>query len=441
MIYEHDCDTQLPNNIFDDEIYPSIKTLPPSRPLTEPTPIAYLISKSKLCNELGNILRLTNQVGRHLPYDEIIRFDAKVRQIMQEMPPHLQLNSLEGSHDPVTLIIARYNIEILYQKILCLLHRKYLAKARNNPRYAHSRRSAVEASLRALEHLSVLHRESSPNGRLRSLSWYVKSIATKDFILPAMLVILDLHYDNLASQSSPQPDNEGAFLWSQEQRSKMIGSLQEAREIWNTLADTSMEAFKAGKIIDIMLEKIRNPMPNPETQPVSRTESMSDLTTSAGLDTSPTLGQGLTSPESLTQFNPGANPFTPSTSSGFMGMDFGLGASDGMNLQTDGFGAAGPASPFSMFTNMNSSTNTGIDFNTNFDWVSSNLSINRMMGTDDSQNAFENYTQMSTWGADQTFQVYGTGQDQSSPEQESTSNGIGRGGDGSGGGEGGGMKF
>jgi hypothetical protein len=30
--------------------------------------------------------------------------------------------------------------------------------------------------------------------------------------------------------------------------------------------------------------------------------------------------------------------------------------------------------------------------------------------------AFENYAQMTTWGADQSFQIYGAG-DQSSPEQ------------------------
>ena len=78
MIYEHDCDTQLPNNIFDDEFHPGIKELPPSRPITEATPISYMIAKAKLCNELGNILQATNRVGRSVPYDEIIRFDAKL---------------------------------------------------------------------------------------------------------------------------------------------------------------------------------------------------------------------------------------------------------------------------------------------------------------------------------------------------------------------------
>ncbi|KAF4976839.1 hypothetical protein FDECE_18424, partial [Fusarium decemcellulare] len=366
-----------------------------------------MIAKSRLCNELGNILQATNQVGKHVPYDEIIRFDAKLRQIMQELPPHLKLTSLEGSHDPVTLIIARFNVDILYQKILCLLHRKYLPRARQSARYAHSRRAAIEASLTALDHLAVLHRESQSNGRLRSVSWYVKSIATKDFTLPAMLVILDLHFDNIAAQTSVPQDNEGASLWDADQRSKMIGSLETAKGIWKTLADTSMEAFKATKIIEIMLEKIKDPSMGGTEQPNLQSEPMAGLAASLGTDTSPTITPGFISPNSLPEFNSGINPFSTPNTAPFMGMDFGMSAPEGIDFQTDGFGGANPASPFSsMFTNIGTGTNAGIDMAANFDW-----------------NAFENYTQMANWGADQSFQIYGAAGDQSSPDQSSSTGG------------------
>lgn len=425
MIYEHDCDTQLPNNIFDDEFHPGIKTLPPSRPPTEPTPIAYMIAKARLCNELGNILQATNQVGKHVSYDEIIRFDAKLRQVMQELPPHLKLTHLEGSHDPVTLIIARFNVDILYQKILCLLHRKYLPRARQSPRYAHSRRSAIEASLNALDHLAVLHNESQPTGRLRSVHWYVKSIATKDFILPAMLVILDLHFDNIGSQDPNRPEHDGAFLWTAEQRSRMIGGLENAKEIWKTLADTSMEAYKATKIIDLMLSKIQSPGQSTDSAQTPQPDPMQDLTPSnMGIDPSP-MNSSLVSPlGGMTDFSVGMDPFSAPATAPFMGMDFGLTVpTEGVDMQTEGFGGApGPASPFSsMFTNMGSSS-VGVDLNTNFDW-----------------NAFESYTQMANWGADQSFQIYGSGDGQPSPDQSSTGGGPGRTGSGSARGSGGGQ--
>src|SRR5262245_43003252 len=91
MINDHDCDTQLPTNIFDDEFGPEIDVLPPSRPSSEPTPIAYMIFKAKLCAELGNILHATNRVRHPVSYDEILRFDGRLREVMGELPPHLKL--------------------------------------------------------------------------------------------------------------------------------------------------------------------------------------------------------------------------------------------------------------------------------------------------------------------------------------------------------------
>lgn len=80
MINENECDTQLPSNLFDEEFGPDTKMLPASRPRvsppsleisyyteeyfqSEPTPISYMITKVKLCLELGNIL----QVGQLAP--------------------------------------------------------------------------------------------------------------------------------------------------------------------------------------------------------------------------------------------------------------------------------------------------------------------------------------------------------------------------------------
>lgn len=372
MIYEHDCDTRLPTNIFDDEFHPDIKELPPPRPSTDATPISYMIAKSRLCNELGNILQTINRVGRSVSYDEIIRFDAKLRQIMQELPPHLQFTSLEGSQEPVAVIFAKFNVDILYQKVLCLLHRKYLPKARQNPRYAHSRRSAIEASLRAMDHLAALHRESQPDGRLRSASWYVKTIATKEFTLPAMLIILDLHFDNISAQSVAQQDCEGTFLWSPEQRAHMISALETAGSIWKSLADFSMEAYKAYKIIEIMLQKIKEPEENDLASNGSRLGPLSAFSADVGMEESPNMAQDPFSPSRLAEFSSDMNPFANSNSSAFMGLDFGLPPTTGIDIEAEGLNNIGVASPLSMFTTVGGGGGSGApgDLTANFDWVS-----------------------------------------------------------------------
>ncbi|KAM7214679.1 Fungal specific transcription factor domain containing protein [Rhypophila decipiens] len=398
MIYEHDCDTELPHNIFDEEFGPDTKVLPPSRPVAEPTPISYMISKVKLCLELGNILQATSRVRNQIHYDEILRFDARLREVKNELPPHLKLQPLEGSHDPLTLIIARFNIDILYLKIMCLLHRKYLARARHNARYAHSRRSAIEASLETLRHLATLHRESQPDGRLRSIKWFVTSIATKDFLLPAMLIVLDLHFDNMAERSGERQDSQSLYFWTPEQRLEMISSLELTRDIWKGLADGSMEAVKASNILEIMLQKIKSPSPSkvaPASQPEVTMEGDVFGTTSSSVAQSEhsaavTLGMlsGGMTPNTAAPFNAVQSP--GGTSYPSLGMDIGMsgpGVGSGMTPDFSGeaLGGTGAASPFSMF---NSMSGNNVDFG-NFDWDS-----------------FENYTQTANWGTDQSFQFF-----------------------------------
>ncbi|PHH73073.1 hypothetical protein CDD82_5664 [Ophiocordyceps australis] len=387
MIYDHDCDTQLPTNILDQDFDAHVKELPPARPHTEATSTAYMIAKSRLCNELGNILQATTRVGRGVPYDEIIRFDAKLRQVMQELPPHLKLSALQGPSDAPSLIMARFQLDILYQKMLCLLHRKYISKARQNARYAHSRRSAIEASLHAMGHLQTLHREAQGDGRLRAVASLINSMATKEFILPAMLIVLDLHYDNLAPESAVgAQDHEGACLWSLQERSTMIGALQKTAAIWRSLADGSVEAFKACKTVEIMLDKIKDPVQHASQPPFA------DLNLASTVAMDQSSSSSLMAPQGFGgDMNMGLHPFAAvSSNSSPVGIDFGMPPPGLGDMQPDSYNVVGAASPLSMFTNLGTTGGMTADLTGGFDW-----------------DAFENYTQMANWGADQSFQIYG----------------------------------
>ncbi|KAK3394849.1 hypothetical protein B0H63DRAFT_59616 [Podospora didyma] len=416
MIYDHDCDSQLPHNIFDEEFGPDTKVLPPSRPNAEPTPISYMIAKVKLCLEFGNILQATRRLKNPVHYDEILRYDARLREVKADLPPHLKLQPLEGSHDPLTLIIARFNIDILYLKIMCLLHRNYMPRARNNPRYAYSRRCAIEASLETLRHLATLHRESQPDGRLRSIKWFVTSVATKDFLLPAMIIALDLHYDDMGARSGGRSESKSLYSLTPEQRTEMVSALELTRSIWDGLASGSMEAVKASKILEIMLEKLQSPSPfrhdSTSTTGTTCSTSSAEVPGLNGLPkpTDPaemrpehsaavTLGMlaGAMPPSPPDVFHmvqsPGGTTYTaidPALASSIVGSGI-TGAPD---FAGEALGVEGAASPFSMFNNMASSS---MDFtSSNFDWDS-----------------FENYTQTANWGTDQSFQFFPGNPDQS----------------------------
>ncbi|KAI1855471.1 hypothetical protein JX266_000336 [Neoarthrinium moseri] len=392
MIYEHVTDTKLPHNIFDEEFGPGTKVLPPSRPITEPTPIAYMIAKSKLCIEFGNILQTVSRVGRQATYEEILCHDRKLREILDELPPHLKMQPLEGSHDPVTLIIARYNINLLYQKIMCMLHRKHLIRARHNPRYAHSRRSAIEAALETLSHLRTINRECQPTGRLRTMKWFVQS-TSKDTLLPTMLIVLDIHHDNMASAPGQRQDSQTMYFWTPEQRADMIKSLESVRDIWKSLTQDSVEAFKAANILEIMLEKVKNPNSLPSE--ATKQENLFGEFGSADLqpEHSAAMTLGMMSTGLTPNYqSPGGTVYPPLD----MGVrDMGSGLTP--NFTNDVLaGMNNPASPFSMFNSLSNTGDMAVD--QSFDWA-----------------AFENYTQNANFGEQGAFGYFPDAQQQSPP--------------------------
>jgi hypothetical protein len=366
MIYEHDTDTKLPHNIFDEEFGPDTKVLPPSRAITEPTPIAYMIAKTRLCNEFGNILQTVTRVGRQATYDEILCHDRKLREILDELPPHLKIQPLEGSHDPVTLLIARFNLNMLYQKIVCMLHRKHLIRARTNPRYAHSRRSAIEAALETLSHLRTIYRECQPAGRLRTMKWYAQS-TSKDTLLPTMMIVLDLHHDNLASTSGQRQDSQTMYFWTPEQRAEMISALESVRDIWKSFTLDSIEAFKAAKILEIMLDKIKNPSAYLPTADPTKQESL--FGTFGSVDLQPEHSAAMT----LGMMSSGLTPnYQSPGGTNYPPLDVGMremGSGLTPNFSGDMLPGmpANPASPFSMFNNIGNPGDMTID--QNFDWV------------------------------------------------------------------------
>ncbi|KAI0533915.1 fungal-specific transcription factor domain-containing protein [Xylaria digitata] len=400
MIYEHDTDTKLPHNIFDEEFGTNTKMLPPSRPVTEPTPIAYMIGKTKLSLQFGNILQAVTRVGKLVPYDEILQHDRKLREIMDEFPPHLKIQPLDGSHDPVTLIIARYNLDLLYQKVMCMLHRKHMGRARQNPRYAYSRRSAIEASLGTLSHLKSIYRECQPNGRLRTMKWYVSS-TSRDTLLPTTLVIMELHHDHMVNAAGRQQDSQAACFWTPEQRREMIKTLEEVRDIWSKLSQESVEAYKAWNILNIMLEKIKNPEPSPlgTGETLSITENLFDNLGSSDMQPDHTaamtlgiLSGGMT-PNSSFQSPGGTN---------YPNLDLGtnMGLSSVPDFQPDVGAINNATSPFSMFTNLGNSSNMALD--QNFDW-----------------DVLDNYAQTASW-TDQAFGFFAGSTEQQSQQGSST---------------------
>jgi hypothetical protein len=375
MIRTTDCDTSLPRNIFEDEFGPESKILPPPRSATEPTPVSYMIAKAQICFEFGEILEELNAVNKGVPYEDILKRDNRLRDLKMNMAPHLRLRPIEEcTHDPATLLMQRFGLDILWQKTMCVLHRKYIARARQNPRYAHSRRACVDSSMEILRHQAQLHRESQPGGRMRTMKWFISSLTKHDFLLGAMIVCLELHYDAVTEALPERPANYDTYFWTPSQKAEMLKALETSQQIWKESSDTSMEAYKAAGILGIILEKL-NCTKSKEPTTAEVFAQFDDDSLKPEHSAAMTLGMlsGGLSPNSAAIFNSMAQS-PGGTRYGNIDMSMGdSSASTGLtpNFSMDSSNPFGNlnsvASPFSVFGNTGSGTGM-MDVPANLDW-------------------------------------------------------------------------
>ena len=256
MIRLGDCDTELPRNLYDDEFDEDTKELPRSRPPSSPTPVSYVIAKAEIAFAFGKVVESLHAVSS-CTYDDIITLDNNLRQAYTNTPPHLRLRPMsECMMDPAPIIMQRFNLSLLYNKGQCVLHRRFLARARDNPRYTHSRRTCVNSSMDLLNQQATLHYESGPGRRLHSMKWFINSLTTHDFLLAGTLVCLDLYYGAEAERAGRTSSD--IYTWGLERRSEMIRAIEVSKDIWKELSNESMEAYKAAGILKVMLEKIKS---------------------------------------------------------------------------------------------------------------------------------------------------------------------------------------
>lgn len=376
-IKSSDCDTQFPRNIFDDEFAIDTKELPPARPDSEATPMSYVLAHARLALLLGDIIEQTQPLdGRPVPYDAITARDAQLQALHARLPPHLRPRPLaDAPLDPASLLLQRLHLDVLHHKTRCVLHRRFLARARTNPRYAPSRRAAIDAAMALLRTQALLHREARPGGRLHALHRFVSALQRSDFLLGAMIVCLELNSE--ASASSAAAGGAGRYdrcFWTAAQRADMVGALEEALALWE--AEPSIEAFKAAKILRIMLEKLRAQQPPPAAVGVAAAAQPDGI---AAFDEG--LGQEHSAAMTLGMLSSGA--MTPAAAAAMFGATvaapgpmspgrYGAGAEDqGMGDVGAGFAmGGGPASPFTQLFGAGGAGMSILDLPDNLDWVS-----------------------------------------------------------------------
>ena len=362
MVRIGDSDSELPRNLFDDEFDEDTQILPPSRPSSEPTPVSYMRAKGTMTFAFGKVVERLHRDTKGC-YDEIMELDQNLRDALADLPPHLRMKSIEDSKDdPGALVMQRFNLSILYHKGQCVLHRKYLNKARENNRFTHSRRTCIDSSMELLSHQATLHNQSRQGHRLHGMKVFISSLTAADFLLAAMIVAYDLCYG--PDTENPTAGSGDIFTWGSERRGDMIRALEVSLDIWKETSDQSIEAYKASAILTIMLKKMRSSRPqrgrgtqNSFPFPSSSSTAENSQTFDAPVEEKPehsaamTLGMlssGGIGPNNSTQFNGGAFPTTTADSS-MNNVQTNMGLTPGFPMDQSTNGVQSAANPWNFF--------------------------------------------------------------------------------------------
>ncbi|KAH8699250.1 hypothetical protein BGW36DRAFT_377578 [Talaromyces proteolyticus] len=235
-------DTAEPRNIYDWELSDchDINLLPPSRPLTEPTAVTYLIIKGRLSQALGRVADFNS--NPQLTYDAVLDIDSTLREVHQCIPNHMKfssdtMNSIKSYNEGTYMDFSNLNLEVMYHKGMCTLHRKFMAKGRQDPRHSLSRSRCISSALALIGCQNLL-----------GPSWYQFAHVRQTITLAAMVLFLELE---LRRRGSANVDV------SSHTSSALLQALEKSCALWETTKSSCSEACRIHNILSRMLSSFQ----------------------------------------------------------------------------------------------------------------------------------------------------------------------------------------
>ena len=229
-------DTMEPRNLHDWELSDNTTVLPPSRPLTEPTPATYMIVKGRLFRALGRITDFNNTPSLG-SYDTLLEIDNSLYEAYQNFPPHMKVYGSTGDFNSSKYKsdISNLQLESMYHKGMCTLHRKFIAKGRLDPQYNLSRDRCISSALALLDHQHILEP-----------SWYEFSQTRQMLTLAAMILFLELEHRRRGPDMDTSSDC-GALLQT----------LEKSCALWDHAKSSCDEACRVYQILAGMLSSFQ----------------------------------------------------------------------------------------------------------------------------------------------------------------------------------------
>ena len=238
-------DTQEPRNLHNWELSEETTVLPPSRAMSESTPVTYLIAKGRLMSALGRVTDFNNAL-RPASYEEVVGVDRSLQEAFERLPVHMKMYvgiaDADTGQSQTATTAALLQMEFLYNLGMCSLHRKFLSKSRLDPKYSLSRDRCVSSALVLLNRQHTFHYQSPITSPVLMPDWYKVPHAREFFVLAAMILCLDLEHRRRGANTETGPASD-----------VLLQALDKSCAIWRDVENTSDEASRVCHVLTGML--------------------------------------------------------------------------------------------------------------------------------------------------------------------------------------------
>lgn len=156
-----------------------------------------------------------------------------------------------------------WSFECFSHRAVCLLHRRFLASSRSDPRFAYSRKACIESAIALLNSQEVLHTNWHPSQNPMQYRLFFDDVVGSDFIMAATILALDVVCTKKYSQSEANAA-QGEMILTEE----AILKLQRSYDIWYETREVAPTSRKSSTILASLLGHLGH-YPSKETTPMS----------------------------------------------------------------------------------------------------------------------------------------------------------------------------
>ncbi|KAL4963744.1 uncharacterized protein BDV14DRAFT_209679 [Aspergillus stella-maris] len=185
-----------PRNIRDEDLNPDIRNVPPPRASTDiPTGIDHMIALDELCAVATEIAEYTARATTVSYTDnETVYLEQKLEAVKNNLPSSLHTMPQKSEETDSDLRIIQRDLEMIYQRSRCILHRQHLTAhpAGSKPQCTRSHLQCVDAARRVLEQQALLFQEVLYCPRNRNRTWFGASRSVSDCLTAAMVICLEI---------------------------------------------------------------------------------------------------------------------------------------------------------------------------------------------------------------------------------------------------------